>query len=260
MYVVDKTGHGDKLTGVSRVDVQVASGLGRPPLLPLIHTLDEVVLSPAVISDAEIPSLNHLDSLGYGVETVKKVFSILRQAMLSRRYESVSPDSIRIILNHADHAILNHLHDECTSVDVYQFKVLIMATHVFIYAILRQLPPNGPLVGVLLTRLGDELSNKLSNIDVWGDHLSVLLWALYVGASVSSKRIGGKSAWFSARLRHVVQQLHLRTKLEVEECLQTFLWTEAYFREFLDEWWEDAGDLSPDPTVSGIASESTRGN
>ncbi|EOO04354.1 putative tachykinin family protein [Phaeoacremonium minimum UCRPA7] len=149
---------------VNWADIHIAAGVGRRPLMPLIHGLEEVTLPDYIIAEAESPSLSLLDSLAYGSNILKTIFLFLRQAILCKRYKVCVPNGVRIIFNIADCHILDHLSTEPVSPDAHRFKTLLLATHVFIYAVKRQMPKGGAIVSILIERL--KLSLQASGVDI----------------------------------------------------------------------------------------------
>lgn len=213
--------------------------------MPLIHGLEEVTLPDYIIAEAESPSLSHLDSLAYGSNILKTIFLFLRQAILCKRYKVCVPNGVRIIFNIADCHILDHLSTEPVSPDAHRFKTLLLATHVFIYAVKRQMPKGGAIVSILIERL--KLSLQASGVYVmaWADHLPALAWVLFIGAATSEGANEENSEWFSSRLQFVVHLMQIRNKAQLLDRLKMFVWTEDCCNNFLNIWWERAS-LDPD--------------
>lgn len=226
-------------TNNGRVDVQIASGLGRKPLFPLIHGLEDVRLPESVTREAETPSLSQFDDLGQAAEILKSIFPYLRQAILCRKYRIAAPNGIRVILNVAEFHILDHIEDEAHSPRDHRFKTLILAAHVFLYAGLRQLPPMGALIRIMLDRLRDALGAGEIMAETWRDHLSDLLWVLSVGAAASPKDRYETGLWFSSRLELVLRLLQIRTRTALEAVLQRYVWADEYGHDFLGMWWKN---------------------
>jgi hypothetical protein len=92
-----------------RADLQAAAALGRPPLLPLIHSLEEVVLPPGLLDEVNFPTLDHLEISGPCSTALKQIIPILRQVLLAQKRSLMSTQDIAILLNTADTIILDNV-------------------------------------------------------------------------------------------------------------------------------------------------------
>lgn len=231
---------GQSLTPL-RVDIQVAAGLGRKPIFPLIHGLDELYVPPYIIEEAENPPLSHLQRLGDGAMDLRAVFLLLRQVVLAREHRSISANSIRILMNLAEVIVLNRFGDgQKSSVGIQRTQALLYATHVFLYAGLRQVPPYMITMTILKDRLHKALSKAEVNWILWRDHLPALIWALFVGAAASIDFRQGQGLWFASRLKTILKIVDAEQKMDKEglkDRLRAFLWFDDFGDTFLDEWW-----------------------
>ncbi|KAK1518107.1 hypothetical protein CPAR01_15756 [Colletotrichum paranaense] len=232
-----------------RIDIQVASGLGRVPKFPMFHTVAQVSLPPSVTNRARTPSLRHLEKLGGHnpdeSDEPLRIFVALRQAILSQAggAVSVAADDIRIVMNTADSTILHFLYVERRTATPVQkrFLVLVSAAHVFLYTVLREIPTTGHMVRVLVRRMRDALDDADSIALIWVSHDAALLWVLFVGI-VGSGTTEDRE-WFSSRLNSLLERA--RGILPPERCrrenlqqlLSGFLWRDKHCLPVLDEVW-----------------------
>ncbi|KAK1753681.1 hypothetical protein QBC47DRAFT_386929 [Echria macrotheca] len=241
------------------VDVQTASGLGRAPLFPPLHGgMDDVLLPPATLHQAGLPPL--APAL---CPAVWPIFHLLRLAVAARDSPAVSANSHRILLHLADSSILHFLYgdgssrrhdqhrqekDECNRTDT----VLVQATHVFLHAALRQVPPTSSLLRTLVGRLQDALTNDdalPSETDFWGaggdhDDVSALAWAAFVGLAATSESADGeRHAWFSNLFGAAISRARAQGgtempwpladddfvgQAEIRRVLEPFLWRDEF--------------------------------
>jgi hypothetical protein len=116
---------------------------------------------------------------------------------------------------------------------------LLAATLIFVYAALRALPTNAKLFTILLDRLRIALDRpNTSAIDVWRqeNNLKMLLWALVVACSVAPS--DGR-AWWVSMLSDVCEDMHITSRLELEENLQWVAWSDAFFAGELGGVWAE---------------------
>ncbi|KAK1998388.1 hypothetical protein LX36DRAFT_576398 [Colletotrichum falcatum] len=229
--------------------IQVASGLGQVPKLPMFHTLDQISLPSSVVSRAATPSLRrHLDRLaghdgGGEGEEARKIFRTLRQAVCSQA-GAVAADDIRIVMNTADNSILHFLYAERRTATPVQrrFLVLVSAAHVFLYVVLREIPTTGHMVRILVTRMRAALEDADAIALVWVSQDAALLWILFVGV-VGSAGAAGDRAWFTARLLEVLKRARdvlppeRRTREDLRQLLAGFLWRDKHCLPALDDVW-----------------------
>jgi hypothetical protein len=258
------------ITYLGRVDVQVASAKARKPLYPLIHGLEEVNLPDSLIEESQTPSLAHLDQWGDHGQVLASTLRFLRQVVLCRKYRLGAPQGIRILMNVAEFQILDHIQDEVTTAEDHRYKTLLFATHVFLYAGLRQLPPMGPMIRLLVSRLRESLEAGAVNVEAWRDHLADFVWVLFVGAAAShlaavkeanlASEYKNRASWFRARLELVVRLLGIETEAELEEVLHRYVWADEFGRDFIGRFWKELagageGDLASQERVSGLLAD-----
>ncbi|OIW34415.1 hypothetical protein CONLIGDRAFT_688237 [Coniochaeta ligniaria NRRL 30616] len=207
---------------ITWVDLQAAAGIGRAPLFPLIRGYMDVHLPQDLLLQADEPSIAHITSEDGDLdnEDVVSVFRCLRQSVLAKKHDVGGPAPTRILHNIADLYILRRIEREPKTPNEYRFRTLCLAAHVFLYAGLRLVPRNGPLVQTLVERLRGALDNRNPvNIAAWPRaRLQDLLWVLFVGGVVADER--GQGAWFSVRLKAVIRMIGCGSRAEVEELLR----------------------------------------
>ncbi|EFQ34098.1 uncharacterized protein GLRG_09242 [Colletotrichum graminicola M1.001] len=232
---------------INWMSIQVASGLGRVPMLPMFHTLDQVSLPSSVVSRAATPSLRHLDRLaGHDTDEGKEprqILATLRQAICSQA-GAVAADDIRIVMNTADNAILHFLYAERRTATPVQkrFLVLVSAAHVFLYTVLREVPTTGHMARILVARMRAALEDADAIAPVWVSRDdAALLWILFVG--VVGSGTAEDRAWFMSRLLEVLERA--RDVLPPERCsrknlqqvLARFLWKDKHCLPALNDVW-----------------------
>jgi hypothetical protein len=166
---------------------------------------------------------------------------------------SSDPNDVRVLLNRANCDILNYLVDtadptastagaaptSATATELRPARTLLHALHVFIFVASREAPAWTPLSNILSSRLQDALGNLSSQLGEWAaSRTPALLWALAVGAATSPER-SERREWFVSRLEVIAEMMHLRTRIELESLLRTFLWHEGTLGRFVREWWDE---------------------
>lgn len=213
-----------------------------------MHDAEDLDLPDSLVQESQSPHLAQFDDLGERSNAIKPILYCFRQAVLCRKYRIAAPNGIRIILNVAEFEILDHIQDESHTPEDHRFKTLLLATHVFLYAGLRQLPTMGPMVKLLVSRLRDALEAGEVNAEAWKDHLSDFLWVLFVGAAASTwpkegtgygHAYGERALWFRSRLELVVRMLGIETQAGLEAVLHQVVWADEFGRDFLSKWWRE---------------------
>ncbi|KAF2789355.1 hypothetical protein K505DRAFT_365673 [Melanomma pulvis-pyrius CBS 109.77] len=119
-------------------------------------------------------------------------------------------------------------------------EAILAATHIFVYAALREIPPKAKIFSILLERLQVALDRPAVNIlDVWRKekNLNILLWALVIASSVAATW-GGRN-WWIGRLSEVVKELDMHSERELEESVKRVAWTDVFFGEVLGSIWDE---------------------
>ncbi|GKT51426.1 uncharacterized protein ColSpa_11607 [Colletotrichum spaethianum] len=191
---------------INWIDIQVASGLGRVPKFPMFHTLDQVSLPSSVAG-------------------------------------AVAADDIRIVMNTADSTILHFLYAERRTATPVQkrFLVLVSAAHVFLYAVLREIPTTGHMVRILVSRMRAALEDADAIALIWVSHDAALMWVLFVGVVGSGTT--EDRVWFVSRLVKVLERARdilppeRCTRENLQQLLAGFLWRDKYCLPALDDAW-----------------------
>ncbi|KAF2261298.1 hypothetical protein CC78DRAFT_535759 [Lojkania enalia] len=119
-------------------------------------------------------------------------------------------------------------------------EALLASTQIFLYAALREIPPKARIFSILLNRLRLALDRPNSKmVEVWKRerNFNMLVWVLVVASSVASA--WGERSWWIRRLSEVVKELGICDELELEALLQRVAWTDIFFRNNLNEVWEE---------------------
>ncbi|KAH8894730.1 hypothetical protein GQ53DRAFT_839682 [Thozetella sp. PMI_491] len=221
---------------VTWTDIQTASGIGRRALFPLIDNLEGVHLADSLAYEACHPSLSHLGSIDTSAGSLQRIFLLLRQALLCKTYYTSAASKVRTVLNAAEIEILNHLHDHAAALEPKRFKIVLSATHVFLYVAMRQFPYSSPMVKVLLNRLKNALRITESDHGTWQEGDPALLWALFVGAAASHDATDEMGEWFSLRFRVMTSTLGVDYPQQIVDYIEKFIWDEGFGRPFLYKW------------------------
>lgn len=143
-------------------------------------------------------------------------------------------------MNYADTYILEYLFSDRAGNDSpgkRRLLTLLLAAHVFLYAVLRKVPRRSHLTRVLVSRL----QTALSDVEVWRDHHPVLAWAAFAGMIGSAGREdknGTFSEVFDVALDGIKQSgaLPAGSKQELQPLLAAFLWDDKLCRPAMDAW------------------------
>ncbi|KAH6667055.1 hypothetical protein F5X68DRAFT_279340 [Plectosphaerella plurivora] len=264
---------------ISWVDVEVATGLGRVPLFPLFHTIDQVILPSKVITDAAVPpALVHLEpddadplEERQDMAAARVIFMLLRQAICAHASSiPVTVASIRVIMTTADVRMLEFLFPDSDTSSHGKAQspsrlagnspvtALVLAAHVFLYVVLRHVPTTSQLLRILCGRLrnflqqGPRVLPAAYVVDAWTGNAAFLVWIAFAGVVGSgwSRQNADNAEWFrslfySAVLRAgdegVISSAYDDDALEA--LLETFLWTDTECGTAL----ESLRRASPDP-------------
>jgi hypothetical protein len=206
----------------------------------------DVHLPQELLEQADEPSLSHLtsdDASDADAEDMTSLFRCLRQSVLAKKHGGLGgPVPARRLHNIADVYILRRVEGEPETPEGYRFRALCLAAHVFLYAGLRLVHRNAPLVRVMVGRLREALDNREAMaIAAWpSSRLRDLLWVLFVGSVVADAH--GHGAWFDVRLKTVIRMIGCRSRAEVEELLRRYVWNDEYGRQVLDRAWSSLVD------------------
>lgn len=227
------------------MDIQIAVGLGRVPLFPAFHSLNEDSLSPSLSRAAAQPPLTHLLNIGGAsktntVSSLLRSFMTIRQCLAAQASAAVSAHIIRVLGNSADRSILSSLYgepvdDSLVSYGQKRISALMVAAQIFLHIVLRQVPMHSPIIHILCDRLrrtlGDTKSVRLS----WVRHHRALLWILFVGIMGKGPTIENEETqWYMSLVKSIFSEQALDPfqsgsykRERLRRILSNFLWEES---------------------------------
>jgi hypothetical protein len=217
----------------------------------MFHTLDQVQLPLAISMEAATQPLCYIDTLGcddpYDCAGPRKIFTTIRMAILAQGGTDVPADTIRIIMNTADSSILHYLYGERFSVcspSRQRFRVLLSATHLFLYVVLREVPTASHQVRALAGRLRAALGDLGQQSSLWVGHCQALFWILFVGyIGTVHGADNGERQWYTSRLTDgfkAINATHRTTSCtadNLQHILLNFLWKDGFCQPALEAIW-----------------------
>lgn len=157
-----------------------------------------------------------------------------------RRSSMVSPETLRILLNIVDDAILRHLYQEDIDISDTErcSRALLLAAHIFMYVTLRQVPPKSPLLRRMCTRLQSTVRSTAFAEEIWRGNEVALLWIAFVGLLGMGEEIGAslEGQWFLNVFRSTFQRQSQDFSTQNGSLcgmLSTFLWDDPYCQPLL---------------------------
>ena len=118
-------------------------------------------------------------------------------------------------------------------------RPILLAAHVFLYLMMRQVPKNGAVMRALVHRLDNSIQMRQTEPSVWENHLPALLWVLFVGAVAQEPLVEGIAKhWMKTQLRDTCRLLVPATKESIRDTLKGFLWCEKSCAPFFDKFWD----------------------
>ena len=169
-----------------------------------------------------------LDALEQEVEDADtvEVFALLRHVIWARDTHK-SPHVIRILMNTADWKMSECLVGGASEHPRTSLEVaLLLGAHVFLYAVLRKVPPAGILLQTLLARLELHLKSFAPNPES-SVEIHAWLWLLFVGLVVESSNPRVRSNKFALQLEVFCRSTAILDRGFMVETLKDFLWAEA---------------------------------
>ncbi|KAI5466814.1 hypothetical protein BGZ63DRAFT_8647 [Mariannaea sp. PMI_226] len=219
---------------INWADIQAATGLGMKPLLPLVFSLDSVVLPLSILTAAEQPSLHHLEEFERSCNNtaVRFCFSLTRQSVIAARHKEVAGDDFRILMNSADHFISTTLGgDSLTELG----RALVTAASVSYYALVRQVPLRALLPRILVRRLHKQLDLSMDEFRSNPTYHPGLIWALLVGAAASYETREGFD-FFSSNLLMMLIIGNIHKRADLEALAKRFIFHDnfpgSFFRQY----------------------------
>lgn len=169
-----------------------------------------------------------LDTLEQIVENADavEVFVLLRQVIWARDSKQ-NPHVTRILMNTADGMISKCLVGRVSESLRSSLEVaLLLAAHVFLYAVLRKIPPAGNLLQTLLARLELHMKSFTPNLESPVE-VHAWLWLLFAGFLVESSNPQLRSNKFALQLELFCRSSAILDRGFVVHTLKEFLWVEA---------------------------------
>ncbi|RVX67815.1 hypothetical protein B0A52_07743 [Exophiala mesophila] len=206
-------------------DLQTASALGRAPYFPLLHAHSQTQLPLDLLEKMPRIKLDALEQEVEDADTVE-VFALLRHVIWARDTHK-SPHVIRILMNTADWKMSECLVGGASEHPRTSLEVaLLLGAHVFLYAVLRKVPPAGILLQTLLARLELHLKSFAPNPES-SVEIHAWLWLLFVGLVVESSNPRVRSNKFALQLEVFCRSTAILDRGFMVETLKDFLWAEA---------------------------------
>ena len=120
-------------------------------------------------------------------------------------------------------------------------RALLLAAHVFLYIIMRQVAKDKAVARALTHRLEKSLRPwRQQDLGAWENCLPALLWALFVGAAAAPAPVAlaqeNEQHWIWWRLRELCGVMQLDSKKSLLDVLQRFLWIDERCTPRLDEF------------------------
>ncbi|KAH7351275.1 fungal-specific transcription factor domain-containing protein [Rhexocercosporidium sp. MPI-PUGE-AT-0058] len=179
------------------------------PIVPIFHalrSLSDSLSSPKAASLNRMKASNAIYGLEYDLLSLNKPLP-------------TSPELLTCILS-------------------FESVPLKTAAHIYLWLVIRELPPTSELVYRLVQRLQGSLVGILpgwwsssKERQVW------LLWIMFVGGIAAVGR--GESGWFVGEMVGVCRILGIWDKTALRGCLEGVLWQEEFFGEKLSLMWQD---------------------
>lgn len=252
------------LTVAARVDLHTAAVFRTVPVFPLIRLDPDVQPFPeALLEEAAFKSPTSLLQLPVaGVDCFNIFYRLHRLALaISAAWiGQVSRLTFSTLLYEVEHIILSvrdysrdflefdldPRNDSCENYEQRKnwadgaslIEALLAAAQMFVFAALRELPPQAKIFKVLLERLRVATERRnVSTLALWKKTKShhILLWVLAVASSVATPH-GCSSVWIN-RLAEVAEDLGITNRAKLEACLERVAWTDVFFGNKLDSIW-----------------------
>ena len=253
---------------VPRVDFHTATVFRAPPTFPLIRKdIDATPFPDALLEEAAYTSPTSMLQLSVASIDCFNIFYRLHRlalAVSTRWIQNVSRNAYSTLLYETEHMILSvpdhsqdFIHfepgteeDQDADYEVRKMladgasvtEALLAAAQIFVYAALREIPPQTKIFSVLLERLRVAIDQPgMSMVARWKEarNLITLLWVLVVASSVATEAY--ERAWWIGRLSNVVQELGIKSQTELEGVLVRVAWTDVFFGAGIGGVWSDIG-------------------
>lgn len=138
--------------------------------------------------------------------------------------------------------LLNKVHadDPEPTERIFSFEAvpLKIAAHLYLWLVIRELPPTSELLYLLVQRLQDLLEIQIPGWwSAGSERITWLLWMLFVGGAASAKRM--ERWWFVRELSKVFEMLGIDSFETLRAELDKVLWQEAWCKDHCLALWAD---------------------
>jgi hypothetical protein len=120
----------------------------------------------------------------------------------------------------------------------YETVPLKTAAHLFLYLVIREIPPTSQLLLRLVERLREALEIQMGGWwETTFDRRLWLLWMLFIGGAVA--KASWEKSWFVRELGVACKGLGFESEQSLKEGLKRVLWQEAWFGTHCENLWGD---------------------
>ncbi|KAK8070765.1 hypothetical protein PG997_010968 [Apiospora hydei] len=203
----------------SMADIEVAITLGRPLMFPTLHTSQAA--PPLLLLDCADKSPLDNSITESNSHEVVGIFNRLRHAILMRQS----------YLSH-ERSPLSHI--------IKRTHALVLAVQVFMFATLRQVPPQSKLMRRMVARLHQTVGESPVASNIWTGYESALLWIAFVGLlGTGVTEASQQGHWFLNLFRCTAGADwcadYVLCNRDIRQVFSTFLWDNAYCQPVLAE-------------------------
>ncbi len=229
----------------------------RLPLFPVLHP-EDVRLPEFMYEQASEQPLHRFVTNNCGND-ILRIFSALRLAICAKRSGSVSPNSIRTILNLEEHRLLEKFYGDSfegiSTSDQSVVTAIALAAHLFLYVILRQVPTNIPLVRTMSSRMQKSIQKMTETQRTTPEYAAALEWVACVGILgtwTGASEISVESIYFTTLLENSWHDSNsaVYDTAELGQRLSQFLWDAEHCNQTMREaveWGQAYRVASPFP-------------
>ncbi|RDW67083.1 hypothetical protein BP5796_09832 [Coleophoma crateriformis] len=235
---------------ITWADIQTASGLGRPPLFPLLPLFPrawENSLPRNPLIEAESESLALLRGIDGAAEALGVLTMLRRIIWLQNSARVTSISSVATtegLINAAEHIILRYITEHASQQSSSAVAPAIFAAaHVFIYCSLRDIPKRAKIFQILLFRLQQALLN-MDHLTLDGNICWPMIWALFIGYAAGlrmDKHRNIYGEWFLLKLHTVLNAIKQNGELDkdlLKEHMMEFLWVDRLCQVAFAHIWD----------------------
>jgi len=136
---------------------------------------------------------------------------------------------------------------------IYSFEAVPLKTaaHLYLYLVIREIPPRSQLLYRLVERLQDALEIQLGG---WWNSTPYrktwLLWILFIGGAAAAGR--HERWWFVRELALVCHDLDIWSFGSIQDTLKKVLWQDAWCAVHCASLWEEMEILQEDKGITWL--------